>query len=133
MRKNSSHSGTAAAGKTYQAPKIPMLAIRRFVRQIAERFHPDKIILFGSFAYGRPHEASDVDILVVMPTSNEIDQAIRIWKAVDAPFPLDLIVRTPRNLNWRLEQGDSLLREITEKGKVLYEKAHSAVGAKSRS
>ena len=45
-----------------------------FARQIAERFHPDKIILFGSYAYGQPHAESDVDLLVIMPTRNAIDQ-----------------------------------------------------------
>jgi predicted nucleotidyltransferase len=110
-----------------------MAAIRRYARAIARRFHPDKVILFGSYAYGHPHEASDVDILVVMPAANEIDQSIRIWRALDAPFPLDLIVRTPRNLRWRLAQGDWFLREVIDKGKVLYEKTDGAVGAQSRS
>jgi predicted nucleotidyltransferase len=51
----------------YPSPDIPLATIRRFVRQIAERFHPDKIILFGSYAYGQPHPESDVDLLVIMP------------------------------------------------------------------
>lgn len=109
-----------------------MTAIRRYARQIADRFHPDKIILFGSYAYGQPHEVSDVDILVVMPAANEIDQAIRIWQALDAPFPLDLIVRTPHNLRWRLAEGDWFLREVMDRGKVLYEKNDGTVGAQSR-
>jgi uncharacterized protein len=50
-----------------------------------------KIILFGSFAYGTPHEWSHVDLLVVMPTYNEISQSIRITLAFDREFPLDLI------------------------------------------
>jgi hypothetical protein len=55
-----------------------MSAIRQFARQVVRRFAPEKIILFGSYAYGRPHADSDVDILVVMPARNEIDQAVRI-------------------------------------------------------
>ena len=43
----------------YASPDIPLSAIKRFARQIAEKFHPDKIILFGSYAYGKPHEESD--------------------------------------------------------------------------
>ena len=58
---------------------------------------PDKIILFGSYAYGQPHESSDVDLLVVMPAYDETNQAIRIINALEAPFSLDLIVRTPGN------------------------------------
>ena len=97
--------------------------IRQFARTVAERFHPDRIILFGSHAYGTPHADSDVDILVIMPTRNQHDQAIRIRWEVPAPFPMDLLVRTPQNLHWRLAEGDSFLREIASKGKVLYEKA----------
>src|SRR5215471_15725169 len=79
----------------YRSPNIPLSAIRRFARQIAERFHPDKIILFGSYAYGQPHEESDVDLMVIMPTRNAIDQAIRINRAFERPFSVDLHVRTP--------------------------------------
>lgn len=111
---------------------IPYRLIRRFADAVAERFQPEKIILFGSRAYGEPHEDSDVDILVIMPARNELDQAVRICLAVDYQFPLDLIVRTPANLLWRLEEGDSFLKEITSRGKILYEKTDSGVGAKSR-
>src|SRR5947207_8711021 len=93
--------------RTYAGADIPMAIIRRFARQVAERFQPEKIILFGSYAYGKPHDDSDVDLLVVMPARNELDQAVRIRLAVDYSFPLDLIVRTPKNLNWRLAEGDS--------------------------
>ena len=72
-----------------------MRAIRRFARRIAEKFQPEKIILFGSYAYGTPHNESDVDLLVIMPCRNTIDQAVRIDCALEAPFSLDLIVRTP--------------------------------------
>ncbi len=109
-----------------------MRVIRRFARQVAERFQPDKIILFGSHAYGTPHADSDVDILVIMPTRNQHDQAARIRWYVPAPFPMDLIVRTPKKLAWRLAEGESFHTEIMTKGKVLYEKSHSGVGAQSR-
>ena len=52
--------------------------------------------------------------------------------AIDPPFPLDIIVRTPHNLGWQLAEGASFLTEITAKGKVLYEKKHSGVGSQSR-
>src|SRR6266516_3548740 len=105
----------------YRGPDVPKAAIRRFARQVVERFHPEKVILFGSHAYGTPHADSDVDILVVMPTRNQLDQAARISLAIDPPFPLDIIVRTPYSMRWRLAEGDSFLREITSKGKVSYE------------
>jgi uncharacterized protein len=117
----------------YASPNIPMSAIRRFARRIAERFQPDKIILFGSYAYGKPHNESDVDLLVIMRTRNAIDQSIRICLAFEQMFSLDLIVRTP----WQIERGfkddDWFLREIVEKGKVLYETPDRPVGSQSRS
>lgn len=95
---------------------------------MAEKFHPDKIILFGSFAYGTPHKDSDVDILVVMPARNQLDQAFKIRLAFDAPFPMDLIVRTPKHMKWLLEEHESFHTEITTKGKVLYEKIDKRYG-----
>src|SRR5271156_2307014 len=118
----------------YASPDIPLSAIRRFARQIAERFQPEKIILFGSYAYGTPHEESDVDLLVIMPCRNEIDQSIRIGLTFERPFSFDLIVRTPYHMKQGLKQDDCdwFLREIVEKGIVLYEAAHGSVGAQSR-
>ncbi len=110
-----------------------MRVIRRFARTVAERFRPDRIILFGSYAYGTPHADSDVDILVVMPARNQLDQAVKIHLAILPPFPLDLIVRTPKNMKWRLEEGDSFLREAVSKGKVLYEKDDAGMGEESGS
>ena len=62
----------------YFGPNIPMRVIHRYARAIADEFHPDKIVLFCPFAYGTPHEDSDVDLLVVMPARNQHDQAVRI-------------------------------------------------------
>jgi len=132
MSKKSLLKGKTEAKIWYRGSDVPPSVIRRFVRDVAHRFDPEKIILFGSHAYGRPHADSDVDILVVMPARNEIDQAIRIDSVTDPPFPLDLIVRTPKTLAWRLREGDSFLREILAKGRVLYEKNHQGVGAKGR-
>ena len=110
---------TASSESWYRGAEVPSSVIHRYAREVAERFEPEKIILFGSHAYGKPHADSDVDILIVMPTRNEIDQAVRIDRAVDPLFPLDLIVCTPENIAWRLKEGDSFLREVMTKGKVL--------------
>ncbi len=112
---------------------VRMAAIRRFARQVAEHFQPEKIVLFGSYAWGTPHADSDVDILVIMPTRNQHDQAVRIRRDVSAPFPMDLLVRTPNNLAWRLEEGESFHTQIMTKGKVLYEKSDTRVGSQGRS
>jgi predicted nucleotidyltransferase len=116
----------------YYGANVPKSAIGRFARDVAERFRPEKIILFGSHAYGKPHADSDVDILVIMPCRNELDQAAKISLATDPPFPLDIIVRKPHNMAWRLAEGDWFLREIAAKGKVLYEAPNGRVGTKSR-
>lgn len=71
-----------------------------------------------------------MDILVVMPARNELGQAMRIRLFVDNNFPLDLLVRTPKNVAWRLAEGDWFLKDIMAKGKVLYEKDDPRVGPK---
>jgi predicted nucleotidyltransferase len=109
---------------------VPRAAIEALARDIAARFRPDRIILFGSYAYGKPTPDSDVDLLVVMPAKNETTQAARVRVAVDCDFPLDLLVRTPATLRWRLKEGDCFLREVVTRGIVLYEKADRRVGAK---
>jgi predicted nucleotidyltransferase len=132
MTTRPSSSAPPQAGYRYPSPNIPMSAIRRFARKLGERFHPEKIILFGSYAYGTPHEESDVDLLVVTPTRNEIDESIKYTVAFDPPFSLDLIVRTPERLKRDIEDGDWFLREIVSKGKVVYDENNGTVGAKSR-
>jgi predicted nucleotidyltransferase len=112
--------------------RVPRAAIRRYVRQVVERFHPQRVILFGSHAYGRPHEDSDVDLLVVMPARSMIDQAVRIRWHVPAPFPMDLLVRTPEFLAKRLALGDWFVREILEQGIVLHDTADAPMVAQGR-
>jgi HEPN domain-containing protein/predicted nucleotidyltransferase len=133
MRNNVSVKPAAVVGYRYNSPNVPLFAIRRFARQLGERFHPDRIILFGSYAYGRPHAGSDVDLLVVTPAVREVDQAIRMSLAFEPPFPLDLIVRTPAKLQRRLAEGSSFMHEIVTRGKVLYEARDRPVGPQSRS
>ena len=103
--------------------RIPQQAIDTTVRQIVEQFQPQRIILFGSYAYGQPRPESDVDLLVVMDTPlRETEQAVRICQRIEYHFGLDLIVRTPATLAQRLTLGDPFLREIIDKGMVLYER-----------
>jgi predicted nucleotidyltransferase len=103
--------------------RIPEKAIRDVVQQIAQKFHPQKIILFGSYAHGKPRPESDVDLLVVMETQlKETRQALLIDKSLERDlFGLDLLVHTPANLQERIALGDSFLKEIVTLGKVLYE------------
>ncbi len=97
---------------------------------IVRHFQPQKVILFGSYAYGQPTPDSDVDIMVVMPhEGRSIDKAIEIRLKVYAyvRFPLDLLVRSQEELDRRVALGDWFLREVTAKGKVLYESADARV------
>jgi predicted nucleotidyltransferase len=112
----------------YPSPHVPLAAIRRFARRIAQRFHPAKIILFGSYAYGRPHEESDVDLLVIMPAYDVVNQAIRISGAFQRLFSHSIIVRTPQQIERGLKQNNWFLREVIGKGKVLYDARNGPVG-----
>src|SRR5438552_11995089 len=128
MIKQRSPAVTYVQPYRYSSPNIPRSAIRRFARQIAERFHPDKIMLFGSYAYGTPHAESDVDLLVIMPAYDVIAQAIRISGAFERLFSHSIIVRTPQQIERGLKQNNWFLREIVEKGKVLYVARNGSVG-----
>lgn len=106
--------------------------IRLLCEQIAVRFHPNKIILFGSQAWGRPTADSDIDLLVVMPyEGRHTTQAIQIVNELNTLAPIDLLVRTPEEVRERLKIGDSFLREIVERGKVMYEADHPGVDRQS--
>ena len=94
------------------------------VRRIARRLRPEKIILFGSYAYGKPTADSDVDLLVVMKT--RMQRKDRSWAVprllIPRPFPVDIIVKTPGEIGRALAKGDFFIEEITTQGKVLYER-----------
>jgi uncharacterized protein len=102
---------------------VSMPEIQRYCDAIAAAFKPQRIILFGSHAYGKPHADSDVDVLVVMPTKKRSTTrpSLAIRRKVPAQFPVDIIVRDPQFVASRLLEGDSFLEEITKKGKVMYE------------
>lgn len=96
--------------------------IKDFVWRLAREFKPWKIILFGSYAYGRPGPDSDVDVLVVMPLDgNPVDKSVEMRLKLRPRFPLDLLIRTPAKVRERLAMGDDFIRDIFEKGEVLYE------------
>jgi predicted nucleotidyltransferase len=132
MTAKSRSSLPSRATRWYRGGNVPKAAIRQFARQVAEKFHPDRIILFGSHAHGTPHAGSDVDILVIMPARNQLDQAFKIRLAVTAPFSLDLIVRTPDEIRRRLEDGDVFHTAIVTKGRVLYEKGDAGMRRQGR-
>ena len=86
--------------------------------RIATDFHPDKIIVFGSHAYGTPGPFSDLDLLVVMPfEGSSLQQATRIISRINPEIGIDLIVRTPGQVRERLAMRDAFMREILERGR----------------
>ena len=89
---------------------------------IVREFAPEQVILFGSYAYGTPTEDSDVDLLVVMPIpkSKWRHQEKEIRKRIPYRFRMDLLVRSPEEIAFRIAHNDWFLREILEKGNVLY-------------
>jgi predicted nucleotidyltransferase len=106
--------------------------IRQAAGRIAQRFKPQRIILFGSYAYGIPNQNSDVDLLILLNGRNVHDEALRIREAIDFAFPIDLLVRSPQEFERRIGWGDFFLKEVQEKGRVLYEAPDARVGDKSR-
>jgi predicted nucleotidyltransferase len=107
--------------------------LRKVTRQIVEQFHPQKVILFGSYAYGQPTEDSDVDLLVIMETEgNPLYAAARISAAVDHPFPLDILVIRPSDLAFALQEKNIFETEVMNKGVILYEAEDHGVDHQSR-
>jgi len=104
---------------------VTMRKITEFSRRIAAEYHPQRIVLFGSYADGKPTPDSDVDLLIVMPfEGRSVNRSVDIRLKLRPSFPVDLIVRTPENVQQRLDMGDSFIRDILRSGKVLYEADH---------
>ena len=96
--------------------------IKEFCQEIAREFKPEKVILFGSHAYGDPSPDSDVDLLVVMNFKGKSAwKSLEILERLNPRFSVDLLVRTPQQLRVRVSQDDYFLREILDKGVVLHE------------
>jgi predicted nucleotidyltransferase len=101
--------------------------IKAFSDAIARQFQPRKILLFGSYAYGKPGKDSDVDLMVIMDRTRDRGEriAVRILHAIPRDFPLDLLVRTPADVAKRLRWKDPFICEVIENSEVLYE-AHDS-------
>lgn len=106
--------------------------IKKFANKVVTRFNPEKIILFGSHAAEDPSTDSDVDLLVIMNFEGRpYQKAFEIRKKIKRSFPLDLLVRRPDDIANRLSQGDFFLKDIIQKGKILYERSDQGMDQKS--
>jgi predicted nucleotidyltransferase len=100
--------------------------IRSYCQAIAREFPAEKIVLFGSRAYGVPTADSDVDLLVILPFfGRDTAKAIQIRSRFQAPFPLDLLVRKPRFIEARLRERDMFIEWIMTRGITMYEGQHA--------
>jgi len=96
--------------------------LQEIVNKIVKEFQPEKIILFGSWAWGKPDPDSDVDLFIVKETRNTRETARKISRLIfPRPFPMDIIVYNPDKARERLTRGDFFLKDIFSKGKLLYE------------
>src|SRR5215207_964494 len=96
------------------------------IERIVSELKPEKIILFGSYAYGNPTPDSDVDLLVIMKTkAKEIDRYVAVSNLLyPRQFPVDILVKTPQEMEAEARKtGNFFMREILKKGRVLYERS----------
>jgi predicted nucleotidyltransferase len=116
-----------AIGETtmLQTPAESEAALREAVDRLATRFHPEKIILYGSRARGEGGPDSDADLLVIMPVDgSKRQQAVQMDLALEGiRIPIDLIVVTPEEVEKYSETIGSVVYEAVREGKVLYERA----------
>ena len=102
---------------------VKLQAIEELSRKIVQRYQPDRIVLFGSYAYGKPSMESDVDLLVIMPFEGRgFRKSLEILNNCNPDFDVDLIARKPEDTERRYREGDPLIRDALDKGKVLYER-----------
>jgi len=108
---------------------VTLEGIRSVARQIVQQFHPQKVILFGSYAYGQATEDSDVDFLVVMDTDEPpLHVAAKIAAAIEHPFPLDIVVRTSADFTAAVQRKGVFATEVATRGITLYEARNAGVG-----
>ncbi len=98
--------------------------IQDILTKLLAGYAPEKVILFGSYAYGNPRSDSDIDLLIIKETSERfIDRWITVRRILSDPkrmVPLETLVLTPGEVSQRLAIGDQFLAEIMEKGEALY-------------
>ena len=106
---------TTNMGK-YEA-KIPEIR-----EKIVKGINPEKIILFGSYAWGKPTKDSDVDLFIVKDSEERrIDRAREVRKVIlGSGVAVDILVYTPKEVEKRVSMEDPFIMNILNKGKLLY-------------
>lgn len=97
--------------------------IKEVAMTIGKKFQPERIILFGSYVWGKPSPNSDVDLFIIKETENTRETARQISRSIfPRPFPIDFIVYTPAQTEKRKKIGDFFVKKILEKGQTIYVK-----------
>lgn len=97
--------------------------IKKITDQIIKKCRPEKIILFGSFAYGKPKPSSDIDLLIIKKSrKRKVERIKEILMKVESEIPLEPLVYTPKEIQKRLDMRDFFFQNVFRKGKLLYEK-----------
>ena len=133
MTKTTSSARRAAASETdghteLIAPPVTERVLDQIVARIVRHADPERIILFGSRAWGQPQEDSDVDLLVITShDGSSREQAIALHGALTPRLvSIDILVRTPAQIAERLELGDPFVKRIVERGRPLYDREIAA-------
>ena len=97
--------------------------LEQIVHKIKTNYKPEKIILFGSHSEGKGQRDSDIDLLVIKDTdSTPWVRAEEIDHYIQHIVPIDILVYTPKEIEERLQINDFFVKDIMEKGSVLYER-----------
>lgn len=112
-------------GKDQDSRKMISRELEEVTAKIVENFHPEKIILFGSYAWGKPNKASDIDLFIivassVLPGHKRATEVYRALRSVPRTFPLDVVVHTKNEVASKQHVVTSLTRKILTEGKILY-------------
>lgn len=102
---------------------ITQKQIQLVTRRIVQGYQPEKVILFGSYAWGKPSKDSDVDLLIIKKTKKKwLARNLEVRQIINGELPVDILIRTPAEVRKRLKMGDFFYQDIATKGKYLYEK-----------
>ena len=111
--------------RNLRTEKVTPKLVKYIADKIAQEVHPEKIILFGSYARGDFDKSSDLDLFVVVADGRESNRVIR--RKIDAllwgrRFAVDLIVRKNKEIQWNFKDKNPFYNDVFKEGKVLYEK-----------
>ncbi len=97
-------------------------ALESAVKSLRDKYHPEKIILFGSLTGKNVTEGSDIDLFIIKKTDkNPWERAREVERIVKRKVPFDLLIYTPGEVRDRLKINDFFVKDVLERGEVVYE------------